>query len=91
MEVTIHFSEQDGRQVLQLPDRDAFVSQAVARALKECAVAPSPEPDAGASKWARMVERERQNPTKLGDYYQQFRKDMREFREGFHFKHDEVP
>ncbi len=35
MEVTIHFPEQVGQQLLQRPDRDAFVSQAVPRALED--------------------------------------------------------
>ena len=91
MEVTIRFSEQVGQELLRLPDRDAFVSRAVTRALKERSVVRRPEPKASPSKWARMVERVQASSQPLGDHYQQFRKDMREFREDLRFKHDDTP
>lgn len=86
MKVTITFPDEIAKKVCRLPDRDAFVTKAVAVAL-------SREPDAsskeGRSRWARMVERIEQNAQSLGEYRELFDRDRREFRESFHFDHDD--
>lgn len=82
MRVTIQFPEEIAEQVLALPDRDAFVSDVVARALME---SPSQRParEEESSRWARLVQRVESDSEQLGDAYTSFRQAMREFREEF--------
>jgi hypothetical protein len=86
MKVTITFPDEIAKKVCRLPDRDAFVTQAVAIALAH-------EPDASSkssrSRWARLVERIEQNAQSLGEYRELFDRDRREFRESFRFDHDD--
>jgi hypothetical protein len=86
MKVTITFPDEIAKKVCRLPDRDAFVTKAVAVALSQ-------EPDvaskSGRSRWARMVERIEQNAQSLGEYRELFDRDRREFRESFRFDHDD--
>ena len=40
------------------------------------------------TKWQILADEIEQNPHQLGDYFETFLRDMREFREDFHFHHD---
>jgi hypothetical protein len=86
MKITITFPDEIAEKVCRLPNRDIFVSKAVADALAHEPEAPS---EARLSRWAQLVERIERNPLNLGDYREAFDQDRRDFREGFHFKHDE--
>jgi hypothetical protein len=89
MRLTIQFPEAVAQEVLQLPDRDSFISHVVSRALKERADT-LPAPVSGRSKWAALVSRVENDPDQLGPRdYTKLRNDMREFREDFHFQRGE--
>ena len=47
-----------------------------------------PLPNFQTSKWAKLVERNRNTPLSLGKYTDQDESDRKEFRENFTFKHD---
>ncbi len=40
------------------------------------------------SRWARLVERVEADPVHLDGYSEQLKRDMREFRDDFAFRHD---
>lgn len=85
MRVTIQFPKKIAEQVLGMPDRDTFVSDVVARALRETATQRR-QPASRGSKWAQLVRRVESDPDQLGDSYAQFRRDMRDFRQSFDFR-----
>jgi len=85
MRIAITFPDEIAKKVCRLPDKDAFVTQAVAAAL---AHAPEVSKD-GSSRWARLVERIEQSPQTLGEYREAFDRDRKEFRESFRFGHDD--
>lgn len=87
MNMNIRFPETIGRKILDLPDRDKFVSHAVAEALRR---QPPEQADPGPceSRWSRIVRRVEGDSEQLGSYYSKFQADMREFRERFRFRHD---
>ncbi len=89
MNMTIRFPDTIAQELGELPDRDTFVSHAVAEALRRRPVDRSATADAE-SKWTRIVRRVDADTEQLGDYYPKFKSDMREFRESFHFRHDEL-
>jgi len=41
------------------------------------------------SKWAKIVQRVENDPVHLAGYSEQLKKDMKEFRDDFEFKHDQ--
>ena len=86
MELTIHLPEDLGRRVRKLRDPESFVTQAVTKALgglgRKEERAPVP------SRWARLVERVEADPIHLDGYSEQLKRDMREFRDDFAFRHD---
>lgn len=41
------------------------------------------------SKWAKIVQRVEDDPVHLAGYSEQLKKDMKEFRNNFDFKHDQ--
>lgn len=41
------------------------------------------------SKWAQIVQRVENDPVHLAGYSKQLKKDMKEFRDNFEFKHDQ--
>lgn len=84
-EITIVLRDKIARQVARLPNPQEFVNQAVEHALRNQDSAPQTE---APSKWARLVERIESQPG-LGEYDEKFRRDMKEFRRNFRFKHDE--
>ena len=83
-EITIVLRDKIARQVARLPNPQEFVNQAVEHALRNQGSQQSAAP----SKWARLVERIESQPG-LGEYEEKFRRDMKEFRSNFRFKHDE--
>ncbi len=89
MELTIHLPEDLGRRIRELRDPEAFVVQAVTRALRSHggkeseAVQPS--------RWARLVERVEGDPIHLDGYAERLKRDLREFRDDFAFRHDREP
>ena len=86
MELTIHLPEDLGRRVRKLRDPESFVAQAVTKALGSLGgkEARAPKP----SRWARLVERVEADPIHLDGYSEQLKRDMREFRDDFAFRHD---
>lgn len=86
MKITITFPDEIAKKVCRLPDRDTFVSKAVAEALTH-------EPDilvkGSRSRWARIVDRIEQSAQTLGDSRESFDRDRKEFRESFRFNHDD--
>ncbi len=86
MRVTVTLPDEIAKKVCRLPDKDVFITRAVADALAQ-------EPEAGAesgrSRWALIVERIKQDAQSLGGYREAFDQDRKEFREGFRFKHDD--
>ena len=84
-EITIVLRDKIARQVARLPNPQEFVSQAVEHALRNRGSSSQTE---APSKWARLVAEIESLPG-LGDYEETFRKDQKEFRRSFRFKHDE--
>ncbi len=41
------------------------------------------------SKWAKIVQRVENDPVHLAGFSEQLKKDMKEFRDDFEFKHDQ--
>ncbi len=87
MEITIRFPDEIGKQVHQIPNFDEFVTRVVREALKN-RPAQVTSSDSRLSKWARISQRVQNDPVHLEGYSQQLKKDMREFRDNFEFKHD---
>jgi hypothetical protein len=86
MELTIHLPEHLGRRVRRLRDPEAFVTQAVTKALgglgrKEARVSKP-------SRWTKLVERVEADPIHLDGHSEQLKRDIAEFRDGFAFRHD---
>ena len=67
-----------------MPDPEEFVNQALETALQSQASKPIED----SSKWARLVAEIESLPG-LGEYEETFRRDQKEFRRSFRFKHDE--
>jgi hypothetical protein len=86
MRITVTLPDEIARKVCRLPDRDAFVSKAVADALAQEAEAPS---ETGLSRWARLAGEIEQRSQALGDYRESFDQDRKDFRETFRFDHDD--
>ncbi len=86
MELTIHLPEDLGRRVRKLRDPESFVTQAVTKALGSLVrkEARTSKP----SRWARLVERVDADPIHLDGYSEQLKRDMRDFRDDFAFRHD---
>jgi ribosomal protein L16 Arg81 hydroxylase len=89
VKLTITFPDEIAKLVRRLPDPDKFVSQAVEKALNQEPI-QSESTQAESSKWAKLAQRIERESTSLGDYYEQFKKDLAEFRRDFRFKHDET-
>jgi hypothetical protein len=87
MKITITLPDDIAERVRQRPDSDEFVTRAVEEALAK-EPQPSPPPADEPSKWAKIVERVRSEPSSLGSYAKKFDADRREFRRNFHFPHD---
>lgn len=85
MRIAITFPDEIARKVCRLTDRDAFVTQAVADALAHASAVSK----VGSSRWARLVKRIEQSPQTLGEHREAFDRDRQEFRESFHFGHDD--
>ncbi|HYX24548.1 MAG TPA: hypothetical protein VFC23_10390 [Thermoanaerobaculia bacterium] len=88
MKLTISFPDDVAKNVCRLQNPDDFVRRAVVKALEQEPRLGEPA-DARDSKWARLVQRIESEPTSLGDYYDQFKKDLAELRRDFRFRHDE--
>lgn len=86
MKVTITLPDEIAKKVCRLPDKDAFVTRAVADAL---AHEPETAAEPGRSRWELMVERIKRDSQSLGDYRESFDRDRKEFRESFRFRHDD--
>lgn len=87
MKLTVTFPDNVAKRVCRLPNPDEFISAAVEKALDQ-EPAPAKSLAAGESKWARLVQRVESESTSLEGYYEQFKKDLAEFRRDFRFKHD---
>ncbi len=88
MEITIRIPDEIGKQIHHIPNLDEIVTRVVREALENRSVQMEPS-DSGLSKWARISQRVRSNPVHLGEYTHQLKKDMKEFRENFEFRHGE--
>ena len=88
MKLTISFPDDVAKRVCRLQNPDDFVLHAVEKALDQESW-PVEAADARDSKWARLVQRIESESTSLGDYYDQFRRDLAELRRDFRFRHDE--
>ncbi len=87
MQLTISFPDEIGHRLRTLPDAEAFITEVVAKALQHRVAEPS-RPARSRSRWQRLVERIEADPVHLDGYSEQLKRDMREFRENFEFKHD---
>jgi hypothetical protein len=87
MKITIILPDEIAQRVRQLPDSDQFVTRAVEEALAR-ELPPTPLSEPQPSKWAQIVRRIESGPS-LGSYVEKFNADRREFRQDFHFPHDE--
>lgn len=83
-EITFRVRDRIAKEISRMPDSEEFVNQALETALQNQA----PKPVEGTSKWARLVSEIESLPG-LGEYEETFRRDQKEFRENFRFKHDE--
>lgn len=88
MEITICFPDEIGKQIHQMQNPDEFVINLVKKAL-ENRTAQETSSDPRLSKWARISQRVRSNPVRIGEHTRQLKKDMKEFRENFEFRHGE--
>lgn len=88
MKIIISLPDEIAERVRQRPDSDEFVTRAVEEALAKEPPPPTPGPEEP-SRWAKIVERERSQPSSLGSYAKKFNADRREFRRSFRFHHDE--
>ena len=86
MELTIHLPEDLGRRIRKLRDPESFVTQAVTKALGS--LGRKEAPASRSSRWAKLVERVEADPIHLEGYSEQLKRDMREFRDDFAFRHD---
>ena len=86
MKLTITFPDNVAKKVRRLPNADEFVSQAVEKALEQDA---APVEAVEKSRWARLVDEIADGSMSLGDQAARFEQDRKDFREQFHFKHDE--
>jgi hypothetical protein len=84
--LTIMLPDEVAEQVSRRPDRDEFVSRAVADALAQETRQERPSPNE--SRWARIVHRIETHPVTLGSYLEQARQDRDRFREETLFPHD---
>ncbi len=87
MELTIHLPEDLGRRVSNLRDPESFITDAVAKALRSLGRKEARASEAR-SRWAKLVERVEADPIHLDGYSGQLKRDMREFRDEFAFRHD---
>jgi len=78
MKVTITLPDEFAEKVCRLPDKDVFVTKAVADAL---AHEPETVAEFGRSRWALLVERIEKDAQSLGEYRKSFDRDRKEFRE----------
>jgi hypothetical protein len=86
MRVTITFPDEIAKKVCRLPNKDAFVTRAVADALaQETDILSETSP----SRWARLAEKIKQDAQSLGEYREAFDRDRKAFRESFRFRHDD--
>ena len=86
MRVTITFPDEIAKKVCRLPDKDAFVTMAVADALAHKTETTS---ETGPSRWALLAEKIKRDAESLGDYREAFDRDRKEFRESLRFRHDD--
>ncbi|GAK59233.1 hypothetical protein U27_06210 [Candidatus Vecturithrix granuli] len=84
MEITLTLSDELVRKLHQLPNPDEFVSEAIVRAFNTYVFQTASRP----SKWARIVQRVQNDPVHLDGYSEQFKQDIREFRNHFTLMHD---
>lgn len=86
--LTITFPDKIAKRVERLVNRDEFVSRAVEGALTHDEAPVENSEAEGDSEWAKLVQRIESESTSLGDYYEQFKEDLAEFRTDFRFKHE---
>ena len=86
MELTIHLPEDLGRRISKLRDPESFITEAVAKALGSLGRKEARPPKA--SRWAKLAERVEADPIHLDGYSGQLKRDVREFRDEFVFRHD---
>ena len=87
MEITIRLPDEIGKRIHEIPNFEEFVAKVLREALEK-RPAREASSDPGLSKWARISQRVRNDPVHLDGYSRQLKKDMREFRDNFEFKHD---
>ena len=78
MRVTITFPDEIAKKVCRLPNKDAFVTRAVADALAQETDTLS---ETSPSRWARLAEKIKRDAQSLGEYREAFDRDRKEFRE----------
>lgn len=83
-ELTFRVRDRVAKEISRMPNPDEFVNQALETAL----LSKTSKPIEGASKWARLVAEIESLPG-LGEYEETLRRDQKEFRSSFRFKHDE--
>ena len=80
------------RLVDALPEQElptaARVLEALSRTADAIQRAQATAPPGGATRWARLVERVEADPIHLDGYSEQLKRDIREFRDDFAFRHD---
>ncbi|MDD2660195.1 MAG: hypothetical protein PHY54_11055 [Methylococcales bacterium] len=86
MQLTFNFTDDIAQQLQALPNSTEFVNQAIKKALLNKAAT-----EAKPSKWAKFVQEIENSPElQLGDYAEQLKTDLCEFRENFVFPGDEA-
>ncbi|MFZ2727587.1 MAG: hypothetical protein WAX77_15130 [Methylococcaceae bacterium] len=86
MQITFTLNDDIALQLQALPNIDEFVNQAIKNALQYQNPTPTPP-----SKWALFAQEIKNNPQlQLGDYAQQFKNDLIEFKEDFSFASDNL-
>jgi hypothetical protein len=86
MQLTFNLTDDIALQLKALPNSNEFVNQAIKNALQKQTVAQEKP-----TKWALFIQEIENKPElQLGDYAEQFKKDLREFEEYFTFPSDKV-
>ncbi len=81
-QITVTLPDELARRLEVMPDPERFVVEVVQEALGGKQQKPR------ATKWARLTERIDRDSPGLGDYTEQFKRDMQEVREGVEFGED---
>ena len=91
MQLTIEVPDSIGKVITHSPESQALVVEAlrgIAEQLQEEERIAQKETKPS-SKWAKLVEKNKQDPIRLGGYTDQDKKDRAEFKENFEFHHDQ--